>query len=221
MISKLSQMIKQTFGLWRARASGASYTSNTDGFCSVNTNVTFRVVPGDSPVRVPCLMPYGYISVPENNVNVVGSGLTGTHQSPVCLGIFPAFSEQDFRSNDLSAGESAVYSLNYSLRVSNSSCTFRHEATNGGTQYISEIQIGQWAKKIQTDIIEQLVTLFDGFLSELTTTFNTHEHDVMASRTGPPDNVSLPSTSISSALQEDLEVLNADGIYVKDGNAPP
>lgn len=212
-------LLKQNLYLWRGVISKPEQVPNDDGFGVITVTVNNRVLQGDSDPQVPQMYPYGMISVPETNSDLIGGFLTGTYQHPFGLGIIPAFTSDDFRLINLEEGESALYSTKYSVRVENGGCYF---ASQVNTNYITPAVIGEWMKKIQIDIIEELQEIVNNFQAQIKSVFDNHVHvsGGSGSNSSAPT-TSFPSSSFPSDLTDDLDALQNDKIFVTDTGEPP
>lgn len=212
--------LKQNLSFFRGSIKKSEQVLNEDGYCCITTSIDNRVVSGDSIPQMPTLYPYGLISVPTAKSNSVGGFLTGTFQNPFIAGVFPAFTESDFRLANLTEGESALYSNKYSVRVENGGCFF---SAQDGENYVTPAVIGQWMKKIQIDIIEQLKEIIDDFMSQMKVTFDAHVHTsaLPGSDTSIPNNGSFPSFNIDPALLVDLQALEDEEIFVTPSGKLP
>lgn len=218
-IRNTTDTIKQNLSFWRGVLKEAKQIPNSDGFGIITMSVDNRVLEGDSVPQIPTLYPYGMMSVPVSNSDIVGGFLTGTYQNPFGLGILPAFVDTDVRLTGLAVGESVVYSTKYAVRVENGGCFFSSQSAN---TYETPAVIGEWMKKIQIDIIEELKEIVNTFQAQIKSTFDTHVH----TSTLPTTPTSIPTTSFPTSsfpqdLTDDLEALEDNKIFVTDTGEPP
>ncbi|MFN8770049.1 MAG: hypothetical protein ACK5Z5_02700 [Neisseriaceae bacterium] len=166
---------------------------NSSNNCCVTCDVINISVIGNNRQNVPCIFPYGYISVPKDGINglLLNTGDTGSN--PVLLGVVVGFDNLPY---SLKAGESALFSDNWLLTQQNDAI---RAYKIDDKSYSATLPSGEWLAKYLTDILNRLDTI--------ETYLNNHTHKGVkagtddsgkASPITPDPNISKDKTSISN-----------------------
>jgi hypothetical protein len=162
---------------------------NSNGMCSVTCDVINISIIGNNRQDVPCIFPYGYISVAKDGVNSLLLNTGDTVSNPVLVGVVVGFKQLPY---NLKAGESALYSDNWLLVQQN-------DAIRADKSYSATLPSGEWIGKYLTDIVNRLDAI-EQYL-------NNHTHKGVkagtddsgkASPITPDPNISKDKTSINN-----------------------
>lgn len=165
---------------------------NTDGSAAVTADINNVLVKGNSRQNIPCVFPYGYLSVPKDGVNAIMLNTGESGSNPLLLGTIVGMNKLPY---SLKSGESCQFSNNWLLVQQNEAiCAYKIN----NAEYKATLASGEWLGKYLTDILNRLQTI-EQYL-------NTHTHAGVQTGTGisgiakpiaPDENIAKDKASIN------------------------
>lgn len=168
---------------------------------AIVSDVENIVTNGNVRNSVPHVFPYGYMSIPNDNVRmvIVNAGITG--QSPIVIGSLNSLTEAN--PVTIAKGEGFNYSNNWILKYGNAGLT-AYKIDNAN--YLATLPSGEWFIKFVRDLInDNNVVLRDYINQQINIFLRTHVHTggTISGNTGEATTTIVDITSSVTLSQDD------------------
>jgi hypothetical protein len=177
---------------------------NNSGICNVTADINNISVIGNNRQNVPCIFPYGYISVPKDGINALLLNTGDTGSNPVLLGVVVGFNDLPYT---LKTGESALFSDNW-LLVQQNDAIRAYKIDD--KSYSATLPSGEHLGKYLIDILNRLDTI--------ETYLNNHKHKGVKAGNDDTDKAN-PITPDPNISKDKISISNEE--YLLNKNAKP